>query len=113
MYYPLLVILAFSIIIGQMLLIRLLVRWFNNIKLNYNNILSTSKDFPNTYIKAKDEVALLHKEIKELITLTTKKEQGISQITFHLEEMQLYIKMLLDEFRVFSSNTTPKTKKQE
>ena len=75
MCYPLLGIIAFSIIKGQILLILLSVRWFNNIKLNYNNIISTSKDSSNTYIKAKDEVALLYQEIIELITLTTKQEQ--------------------------------------
>ncbi|WP_341755284.1 hypothetical protein [Candidatus Tisiphia endosymbiont of Ptychoptera albimana] len=115
MYYPLLVILAFSIIIGQMLLIRLFVKWFSNIQLSYNNIISISKDFPNTYIKAKDEITLLHKEIIELITLTTKKEQGILHMTFRLEEMHICIEMLLNEFRELtrSSNTTLQTKEEK
>ncbi|MFU7503326.1 MAG: hypothetical protein ACE1S7_08150 [Candidatus Tisiphia sp.] len=112
MYYPLLVILLFSIIIGQILLILLSVRGFSNIQLSYNNIISISKDFPNTYIKAKDEIALLHKEIIELITLTTKKEQGILHMTFRLEEMHICIEMLLNEFRELT-NTTSQTKEQK
>ncbi|WP_341761510.1 MULTISPECIES: hypothetical protein [unclassified Candidatus Tisiphia] len=112
MYYPLLVILLFSIIIGQILLILLSVRWFSNIQLSYNNIISISKDFPNTYIKAKDEIALLHKEIIELITLTTKKEQGILHMTFRLEEMHICIEMLLNEFRELT-NTTSQTKEKK
>ncbi|UCM92329.1 hypothetical protein [Candidatus Tisiphia endosymbiont of Melanophora roralis] len=112
MYYPLLVILLFSIIIGQILLILLSVRGFSNIQLSYNNIISISKDFPNTYIKAKDEIALLHKEIIELITLTTKKEQGILHMTFRLEEMHICIEMLLNEFRELT-NTTSQTKEKK
>ncbi|MFU7500395.1 MAG: hypothetical protein ACJBCI_01625 [Candidatus Tisiphia sp.] len=112
MYYPLLVILLFSIIIGQILLILLSVRGFSNIQLSYNNIISISKDLPNTYIKAKDEIALLHKEIIELITLTTKKEQGILHMTFRLEEMHICIEMLLNEFRELT-NTTSQTKEKK
>jgi hypothetical protein len=94
------------------LLILLSVRWFSNIQLSYNNIISISKDFPNTYIKAKDEIALLHKEIIELITLTTKKEQGILHMTFRLEEMHICIEMLLNEFRELT-NTTSQTKEKK
>lgn len=48
---------------------------------------------------------MLHKELKEITTLTTKKEHHILHMTIHLDEVEMGVKMLLDEFRRIS---TPK-----
>ncbi|WP_417905222.1 hypothetical protein [Candidatus Tisiphia endosymbiont of Micropterix aruncella] len=109
MYYPLLVILAFSIItIGQILLILRYVKWLNSIRLTYNNISSSGKEFANTYTRAKGELDLLHQDIKKLTTLIAKKEHHLLHTTFHLEEMQTCITILLDEFREFVKLSKPK-----
>ncbi|MFP3017480.1 MAG: hypothetical protein ACEY3E_00880 [Candidatus Tisiphia sp.] len=109
-----LAILAFSIIIGQILLILLSIKLLNNIRLTYSEIEVICKDFSNVYIKAQNEIAALYQKTTELANSTVKKEHHILYATFQLEDINLHLKILLDEFKVFARyNTTSQTKKQK
>ncbi|WP_341762346.1 hypothetical protein [Candidatus Tisiphia endosymbiont of Melanophora roralis] len=91
------------LIIIEMLLIVICIKWLYSIRLACTNIWLVSQDFSNSFITAKEEVILLHKELKEITTLTTKKEQHILHVTIHLDEVEMGVKMLLDEFRRIST----------
>ncbi|WP_367364108.1 hypothetical protein [Candidatus Tisiphia endosymbiont of Nedyus quadrimaculatus] len=101
-----LAILAFSIIIGQILLLLISIKWLNNIRLAYSEIEVICKDFSNIYIKAQNEIASLYQKTTELANSTAKKEHHILHATFQLEDINLHLKMLLDEFRVFARSNT-------
>lgn len=116
MHYQILVwvIGAFSLTIGQIFLILLSIKWLNNIRLACSEIEVICKDFSNVYIKAQNEIATLYQKITELANSTIKKENHILHTTFQLEDINLHLKILLDEFKIFArSNTTPQTKKQK
>lgn len=106
----LLVISSIILIIIEMLLIVTCIKWLYSIRLACTNIWLMSQDFSNSFITAKEEVILLHKELKELTTLTTKKEHHILHMTVHLNEVEMCIKMLLDEFRGIVQFSNPKEK---
>ncbi|WP_341754354.1 hypothetical protein [Candidatus Tisiphia endosymbiont of Dioctria rufipes] len=110
-----LVIGVFSLIIGQILLILLSVKWLNQIRATYSDIKVICNNFSNFYIKAQDEIAALYQKTTELANSTVKKEHHILHATFQLEDININLKTLLDEFKVFasSSNTTPQTKEQK
>ncbi|WP_425363182.1 hypothetical protein [Candidatus Tisiphia endosymbiont of Hybos culiciformis] len=76
------------------------IRWLYGIRQTCNNLQSVSQDFSNIFTKSKEETILLHKELRELSILTNKKEQQISHMTFHVDEIEKYVKTLLDEMRV-------------
>lgn len=103
-----LVIGVFGLTIGQILLILLSIKWLNQIRLTCINIEITCKDFSNIYIKVQNEIVALYQKTTELVNSTAKKEHHILHATFQLEDINMHLKMLLDEFRVFanSSNTT-------
>ncbi|WP_341747430.1 hypothetical protein [Candidatus Tisiphia endosymbiont of Dascillus cervinus] len=58
------------LIIIEMLLIVICIKWLYSIRLACTNIWLMSQDFSNSFITAKEEVILLHKELKEITTLT-------------------------------------------
>ncbi|MFU7502877.1 MAG: hypothetical protein ACE1S7_05615 [Candidatus Tisiphia sp.] len=111
MHYQILalVIGVFDLTIGQILLILLSIKWLNQIRLTCINIEIICRDFSNIYIKAQNEIAALYQKTTELANSTVKKEHHLLHTTFQLEDINLHLKMLLDEFKVFanSSNTTP------
>lgn len=110
---------VFSLIIGQILLILLSVKWLNQIRSTCSDIKVICNNFSNVYIKAQNEIAALYQKstelAKELANSTVKKEHHILHATFQLEDINLHLKILLDEFKVFasSSNTMPQTKEQK
>lgn len=105
---------VFSLIIGQILLILLSVKWLNQIRSTCSNIKVICKNFYSIYIKAQDEITGLYKKTTELANSTVKKEHHLLHATFQLEDTKLHLKILLDEFKIFArSNTTLQTKKQK
>ncbi|MDR0329543.1 MAG: hypothetical protein LBH99_02615 [Rickettsia sp.] len=110
-----LVIGVFSLIIGQILLILLSVKWLNQIRSTCSDIKVICNNFSNVYIKAQDEIVALYQKSTELANSTVKKEHHILHATFQLEDINVNLKTLLDECKVFasSSNTTPQTKEQK
>ncbi|WP_341758132.1 hypothetical protein [Candidatus Tisiphia endosymbiont of Ditula angustiorana] len=106
---------VFSLIIGQILLILLSVKWLNQIRSTCSDIKVICNNFSNVYIKAQNEIAALYQKSTELANSTVKKEHHILHATFQLEDINLHLKILLDEFKVFanSSNTMPQTKEQK
>ncbi|WP_417904835.1 hypothetical protein [Candidatus Tisiphia endosymbiont of Micropterix aruncella] len=104
---------VFSLIIGQILLILLSVKWLNQIRSTCSNIKVICNNFSNVYIKAQNEIAALYQKTTELANSTAKKENHMLNATFQLEDINLNLKILLDEFREFTSssnNITPQTK---
>ncbi|WP_342268229.1 hypothetical protein [Candidatus Tisiphia endosymbiont of Empis tessellata] len=57
----------------------------------------------------------MYQKTTELVNNAAKKEHHLLHVTFQLEDINMHLKMLLDEFRIFanSSNTTSQTKKQK
>jgi hypothetical protein len=106
---------VFSLIIGQILLILLSVKWLNQIRSTCSNIKVICQDFSSIYIKAQDEITGLYKKTTELVNCTAKKENHMLNATFQLEDINLNLKILFDEFKIFTSsnNTTPQTKEQK
>ncbi|WP_342278550.1 hypothetical protein [Candidatus Tisiphia endosymbiont of Myopa tessellatipennis] len=106
---------VFSLIIGQILLILLSVKWLNQIRSTCSDIKVICNSFSNVYIKAQDEISALYQKTTELANSTAKKENYILNSTFQLADINLHLKILLDEFKVFanSSNTTSQTKTQK
>lgn len=94
---------VFSFLLGQMILILLSIKWFNSIRLICSNIDITNKRFSSIYINAQDEVAHLYQKITEL-----------ADVTVQLEEIDVNLRILLQEFRAFAliSNIPSQSKEQ-
>ncbi len=84
-------ILTILLIIVECLLILISLKYLHNISL-------TSKDFSMVFGKARVEISSLFKEVKELITVTNRREDNILSIVFHLEEIEIYMKKILNKF---------------
>lgn len=84
-------ILTILLIIVECLLILISLKYLHKISL-------TSKDFSMVFGKAKVEISSLFKEVKELITVTNRREDNILSIVFHLEEIEIYMKKILSKF---------------
>ncbi len=83
-------VLVMSLIIIEGLLIVISFRYLQKISL-------ASRDFSIVFSKVKGEISLLFQEVKELITITNRREDNILSIVFHLEEIEMHIKMILNK----------------
>jgi hypothetical protein len=103
---------AFSLSLGQIILILVSIKWLNKVQLTCRDIKLACKDFSSVYIKAQNEIAGLYKKTTKLVNSSTKKEDHILHATFQLEDIDVHLKILLNEFRVFAlaSNTTSQSK---
>jgi len=61
------------------------------------NVAVTSKDFTNVFNTAKEEVTLLFAKIKQLTDITEKKENHMLHTVFYLENLEMYIKKILEK----------------
>jgi uncharacterized protein YoxC len=91
----------FILMLGQLVLILLSIKWLNKIRLTCRDIDVTNKRFSSVYPTAQAEVAQLYQKITELANSTMQKENHMLHTTFHVEEVEIYVKMLLEEFRTF------------
>lgn len=80
-------ILAISLIIVEGILILISFRSLKDIQ-------AVSKDFAAIFGKVKEEISLL---FKELIALSIKRENHMLHTTFHLDEVEMYVKMILEK----------------
>ncbi|BFD45479.1 MAG: hypothetical protein DMENIID0002_01250 [Rickettsia endosymbiont of Sergentomyia squamirostris] len=55
----------------------------------------TSKDFSNIFGKAKADTSRLFKELQQLSAVTSKRDDNILSVVYHLEDIELYIKSIL------------------
>ncbi len=97
----LLMISVIGMIIVEILLIMISIKWLYNIQFNIDHIVKRSQDLPNNFTKSIEEVKLLHQELKEFININAKKEDKILQGLFFSEEIKIYINMLLTEIKDF------------
>ncbi|MCC8398645.1 MAG: hypothetical protein LN569_05105 [Rickettsia endosymbiont of Labidopullus appendiculatus] len=88
-----------GIIIVEILLIMVSIKWLYNIQFNIDHVIKKSQDLPDNFTKGIEEVKLLHQELRELININDKKEDKILQGLFFSEEIKIYINMLLTEIR--------------
>ncbi|MCC8398502.1 MAG: hypothetical protein LN569_04335 [Rickettsia endosymbiont of Labidopullus appendiculatus] len=96
--YQLLTIFTIILIIIEMMLIITFIKWLYSIRVICNNLQNINQGFYNNF-KDQDKVTLLHKELRELSILIGKKEQHVLHATFHIEEIEKYIRILLDELK--------------
>ncbi len=96
--YQLLINFTIILIIIEMMLIITFIKWLYSIRMICNNLHGISQGFYNSF-KDQDKVTLLHKELRELGILIGKKEQHVLHTTFHVEEIEKYVRMLLDELK--------------
>lgn len=61
------------------------------------NIRLTSKDFITAIGRAKEDTVPMFKELKNLIEITSKRENHMLYTVFHLEEIEMYVKMILSK----------------
>ncbi|HJD57610.1 MAG TPA: hypothetical protein LFW13_00535 [Rickettsia endosymbiont of Sericostoma sp.] len=97
----LLMILVVGMLIMEIILIMISIKWLYNIWVNSENIAESSKDFPSIFTKDIEEVKLLYQELKKLIHINGKKEDKILHGLFFSEEIKIHIEMLLTEIREF------------
>ncbi|EER22572.1 MULTISPECIES: hypothetical protein [spotted fever group] len=83
-------ILVMSLIIIEGLLIVISLKYLQK-------IIFTSKDFITAVDKAQEDILPVFKELKNLIEITSKKENHILHTVFYLEEIEMYVKMILSK----------------
>lgn len=66
-----------------------------------------SQDFATIFGDAKVEISDLFNELKELIILSSKREKHMLHTTFHLDEIEKYVKKILSELE--KEKTTKKS----
>ncbi|WP_341756655.1 hypothetical protein [Candidatus Tisiphia endosymbiont of Nemotelus nigrinus] len=96
--YQLLVIFTIILIIIEVVLIVTFIKWLYSIRAICSNLQSISQGFYDNF-KDQDKVTLLQKELRELGILISKKEQYVLHTTFHVEEIEKYVRILLDELK--------------
>ncbi len=56
-----------------------------------------SKDFATIFGNAKGEISSLFNNLKKLIILSSEREHHMLHTTFHLEEIEMYVKKILSK----------------
>ncbi|MCC8398343.1 MAG: hypothetical protein LN569_03470 [Rickettsia endosymbiont of Labidopullus appendiculatus] len=95
------IIILISLTIIQMFLTLPSIWWLYKIRVSNNLIDNTSQRAASAYNRAKEDVTILHNKIEHLAKSTIEKESHILHTTFYLEEVEMYVKTLLNEFRSF------------
>lgn len=85
----LLMILVVGMLIMEIILIMISIKWLYNIWVNNEHIAESSKDFPSIFTKDIEEVKLLYQELKKLIHINGKKEDKILHGLFFSEEIKI------------------------
>ncbi len=111
-YQQLLIISEIGMIIVAILLIMISIKWLNNIRFSIDYVAKISQDFSSMLNKAKGEMQLIHQELREVINITSKKENKILQGLFYSEEIKIHMDTLLTELREFKE-LIRQNKKQE
>ena len=66
-----------------------------------------SKDFATIFGNAKGEISSLLNNLKELIILSSKRENHMVHTTFHLEEIEMYVKKILSKLEQEENTKKP------
>ena len=86
-------IISLSLILFEGILIIISLKFVRNAN-------KVSADFTQIFISSKEEISALFNELKKLIELSSKRENHMLHTTFHLDEMEIYIKMILKEIKL-------------
>ena len=98
-HYTITMILSISVNIISLILISIVSTTILKSWKYLKDIANTSKDFVNVFNAAKNDGALLFSKIKKLSDSTEEKENHILHTVFYLENIEMYVKKILKEFK--------------
>lgn len=94
-------ILTVSLVLIEGVLIVIFWRYLKNIRL-------TSKDLITTMGKVKEDTLPMFQELKHLIEITSKRENHMLHTVFHLEEIEMHVKMIFNQLEQHNELKTSK-----